>query len=97
MRVNPEELVELKNHGPMKLRNAIARAMLLLPAERSKATIVRRSEPSVLKFKAIKDLSNALSGLRRSQPRKSKIAEGSGSSRSRTRKSSGRREMRSSA
>ena len=91
MRVNPEELVELKNHGPMKLRYAVARAMLLLPAERSKATIFRQSEPSVLKFKAIKNLSNAFSRLQRSQPRKGNASKrSSSSSRSRTRKSSSR-------
>lgn len=91
MRVNPEELVELKNHGPMKLRYAVARAMLLLPAERSKATIVRQSEPSVLKFEAIKDLSNAFARLRRSQPRKGNASKSSSSStQSRTRKSTSR-------
>lgn len=57
MRVNPEELVELSNHGAMKLRCAVERAMLLLPAERNRAKIVRNSEPSVLRFKAIRNLS----------------------------------------
>ena len=91
MRVNPEELVELKNHGPMKLRYAVARAMLLLPAERSRATIVRQSEPSVLKFKAIKDLSDAFARLRPSQPRKASSSKhSSSSSQPRTRKSTSR-------
>lgn len=62
MRVNPDEFVELSNHGLMKLRCAVARAMVMLPGERSKATIVRLDEPSVLKFKAIKDLSQVFSG-----------------------------------
>ncbi|MCA6120423.1 hypothetical protein J6500_00690 [Bradyrhizobium sp. WSM 1704] len=62
MRVNPDEFVELSNHGLMKLRSAVARAMVMLPSERSKATIVRLDEPSVLKFKAIKDLSQMFSG-----------------------------------
>ena len=62
-RVNPDELVELRNHGSMKLRCAVARAMLLLPAERNKAKIVRNSEPSVLRFRAIKHLSQALESL----------------------------------
>ena len=71
MRVDPEELVELKNHGPMKLRCAVARAMLLLPKERREAAILRQSEPSVLKFKMIKDLSTVLERSRRRKPRKS--------------------------
>ena len=70
MRVNPEELVELTNHGSMKLQYAVARAMLLPPIERSKATIVRQNEPFVLKFKIIKDLSNAFERSRRAKPRK---------------------------
>lgn len=69
MRVDPEELVELKNHGPMKLRCAVARAMLLLPTERREAEIVRQSEPSVLKFRTIKDLASVLARSRR-QPLK---------------------------
>ena len=70
-RVNPDELVELRNHGSMKLRCAVARAMLLLPAERNKATIVRNSEPSVLRFRAIKHLSQALERPKRSSPKRS--------------------------
>ena len=71
MRVDPEELVELKNHGPMKLRCAVARAMLLVPTERREAAILRQSEPSVLRFKAIKDLAPVLA---RSQPKPRKSA-----------------------
>jgi hypothetical protein len=90
-RVNPDELVELRNHGSMKLRSAVARAMLLLPAERNKATIVRNSEPSVLRFKAIKLLSQALEGLYRSKRSKPSSSERSHSmSRSQGRKTSSR-------
>ena len=71
MRVDPEELVELKNHGPMKLRCAVARAMLLVPTERREAEILRRSDPPVLKFKTIKDLASVLSRSRRRKPQKS--------------------------
>jgi hypothetical protein len=60
MKVDPEELVELKNHGSMKLRCAVARAMLLSPRERRETAIVRQSEPSVLHFRTIKSLSAAL-------------------------------------
>lgn len=70
MRVDPEELVELKNHGSMKLRCAVARAMFLPPTERRQVAIVRQVEPSVLKFKTIKDLSSQLE--RRRKPRKGK-------------------------
>jgi hypothetical protein len=61
MRVDPEELVELKNHGSMKLRCAVVRAMLLPPTERRETTILRQTEPTVLNFKKIKNLSGALS------------------------------------
>jgi hypothetical protein len=56
MSLDPEELVTLTNHGSMKLGSAVARAMLLLPKERRRATIVRKGEPDVLKFAQIKDL-----------------------------------------
>ena len=56
MALDPEELVTLTNHGPMKLGSAVARAMLLLPKERRRATIVRKGEPDILKFAQIKDL-----------------------------------------
>ncbi len=93
MRVDPEELVELTNHGPMKLRCAVARAMLLLPTERRGATIVRESDPSVLKFKTIKDLSSVFARQRRPNQRKSKASKHSKSpalSRSRKRKTPSR-------
>jgi hypothetical protein len=56
MALDPEELVTLTNHGPMKLGSAVARAMLLLPKERRRATIVRTGDPGILKFEQIKDL-----------------------------------------
>ena len=56
MAIDPEELVTLTNHGTMKLRSAVARAMTLLPKERRRATIVREGEPAMLNFEQIKDL-----------------------------------------
>jgi hypothetical protein len=75
MRVDPEELVELKYHGLMNLRSAVARAMLLLPIERRMATIIRRSDPSVLKFRAIKQLSNVFERSRRPRTRKRSLSK----------------------
>lgn len=69
MRVNPEEVVELKHHGAMKLRCAVARAMLLLPPDRRKATIVRQSEPSILRFKSIRNLSQTLQQVKPNRPK----------------------------
>ena len=56
MALDPEELVTLTNHGTMKLRSAVARAMMLLPQERDLATIIRESEPTILNFERIKVL-----------------------------------------
>ena len=56
MALDPEELVTLTNHGTMKLRSAVARAMMLLPQERDLATIIRESEPTILDFELIKHL-----------------------------------------
>jgi hypothetical protein len=56
MALDPEELVTLTNHGTMKLRSAVARAMMLLSQERDAATIVREGEPSILNFDLIKHL-----------------------------------------
>jgi hypothetical protein len=56
MALDPEELVTLTNHGTMKLRSAVSRAMMLLPKERKRATIVREGEPAILNFDQIKDL-----------------------------------------
>ncbi len=56
MALDPEELVTLTNHGAMKLRLAVSRAMMLLPKERKRATIVRKGEPAILNFEQIKEL-----------------------------------------
>ncbi len=56
MALDPEELVILTEHGEMKLGSAVARAMTLLPKERKRATILRKSEPAILKFEQIKAL-----------------------------------------
>ena len=56
MSFDPDEFVTLTDHGTMKLRSAVSRAMTLLPKERRRATIVRNSEPATLNFKQIKDL-----------------------------------------
>ena len=55
MAFDPEELVTLTDHGTMKLRSAVARAMTLLPEDRERATIVRESE-IILHFEQIKSL-----------------------------------------
>jgi hypothetical protein len=44
MTLDPEELVTLKNHGTMKLRSAVARAMILPRQERKGVTIVRKGK-----------------------------------------------------
>lgn len=56
MAFDPEELVTLSNHGTMKLRSAVARAMTLPIEERKRATIVRKGKPATLKFERIKEL-----------------------------------------
>jgi hypothetical protein len=56
MALNPEEFVTLTDHGTMKLRSAVSRAMMLPPKEREQATIVRDSEPAILHFDQIKNL-----------------------------------------
>jgi hypothetical protein len=56
MALDPEELVTLTDHGVMKLRSAVARAMILRLKERKRATIVREGDPAVLKFEQIKSL-----------------------------------------
>jgi len=58
MAFDPDEFVTLTDHGTMKLRSAVSRAMTLLPRERRRATIVRNSEPSILSFKQIKVLAS---------------------------------------
>ena len=56
MAFDPEEFVTLKNHGTMKLRSAVSRAMMLPHKERKQTTIVRESEPAILNFEQIKNL-----------------------------------------
>lgn len=59
MALDPEELVTLTNHGTMKLRSAVARAMILPPDERKVATIVRKGKRAALKFERIRNLAAA--------------------------------------
>jgi len=56
MAFDPEEFVTLTDHGTMKLRSAVSRAMTLVPKERKRATIVREGDPAVLNFEQIKNL-----------------------------------------
>ncbi len=56
MAFDPEELVTLTDHGTMKLRSAVSRAMTLLPKERKRATIVREGDPAILNYDQIKNL-----------------------------------------
>ncbi len=56
MAFDPEELVILTDHGTMRLRSAVSRAMLLVPKERKRATIVREGDPAILNFEQIKKL-----------------------------------------
>lgn len=56
MALDPEEFVTLTDHGTMKLRSAVSRAMMLLPRERKQATIVREGDPAILNFEQIKNL-----------------------------------------
>jgi hypothetical protein len=56
MALDPDELVTLTDHGTMKLRSAVSRAMMLLPKQRKLATIVREGEPAILNFEQIKRL-----------------------------------------
>ena len=56
MALDPEELVTLTDHGRMKLRLAVLRAMMMLPKQRRLATIVRDGDPTILNFDQIKKL-----------------------------------------
>jgi hypothetical protein len=56
MALDPEEFVTPTDHGTMKLRSAVSRAMTLLPKERKRAKIVREGEPAILNFEQIRDL-----------------------------------------
>jgi hypothetical protein len=59
MTLDPEELVTLTNHGRMKLRSAVARAMILPRDERKRVTIIRKGKRATLKFGRIRDLAAA--------------------------------------
>ena len=54
--LDPEQLVTLTDHGMMKLRLAVLRAMMMLPKQRKLATIVRDGDPAILNFQEIKKL-----------------------------------------
>ena len=56
MALDPEEIVILTDHGTMRLRSAVSRAMMLVPKERKRATIVREGDPAILNFEQIKNL-----------------------------------------
>lgn len=56
MAFDPEELVILTDHGTMKLRSAVSRAMTMPPKERRRATIIRKGDPAILSFELIKSL-----------------------------------------
>jgi len=56
MAFDPEEFVTLTDHGTMKLRSAVSKAMTLLPKERKRVTIVRQGDPAILNFEQIKSL-----------------------------------------
>jgi hypothetical protein len=62
--LDPEELVTLTDHGSMKLRSAVSRAMLMLPKQRKVATIVREGDPAILNFEEIKRLAARWDGPR---------------------------------
>jgi hypothetical protein len=69
MAMDPEELVTLKDHGTMKLRSAVVRAMILSAKERKRATIVREGKPAILNFKQISNLGAKWDERRGSSPR----------------------------
>ena len=50
MALHPEEFITPTDHGSMKLRAAVLRAMTLLPKERKRTTIVRDRESAILTF-----------------------------------------------
>jgi hypothetical protein len=69
MAMDPEELVTLTDHGTMKLRSAVVRAMILSAKERKRATIVREGKPAILNFKEIRNLGVKWEERRGSSPR----------------------------
>jgi hypothetical protein len=56
MALDPEEFITLTDHGSLKPRAAVLRAMTLLPKERKRTTIVRDGELAILNFEPIKNL-----------------------------------------
>jgi hypothetical protein len=62
--LDPDELVTLTDHGSMKLRSAVSRAMLMLPKQRKLATIVREGDPAILNFDEIRRLAAQWDGPR---------------------------------
>lgn len=56
MAFDPEEVVTLTDHGSMRFRSAVTRAMMLPLKERKRVTIVREGTQAVLKFEQIKTL-----------------------------------------
>jgi hypothetical protein len=68
MVMDPEELVTLTDHGAMKLRSAVVRAMILSAKERKRATIVREGKPAILNFKQIRNLGAEWDERRGSSP-----------------------------
>jgi hypothetical protein len=75
MAMDPEELVTLTDHGAMKLRSAVVRAMILSAKERKRATIVREGKPAILDFKQIRDLGAKWDERRGSSPRGDRFHE----------------------
>jgi hypothetical protein len=75
MAMDPEELVTLTDHGTMKLRSAVVRAMILSAKERKGATIVREGEPGILKFKQIGNLGAKWDEQPGSSPRRNRLHE----------------------
>ena len=60
--LDPEELVTLTDHGMMKFRLAVLRAMMMLPKQRKLATIVRNGDPAILNFDQIRKLAAQWAG-----------------------------------
>ena len=75
MAIDPEELVTLTDHGTMKLRSAVVRAMILSAKERKRATIVREGKPAILHFEQIRDLGAKWDERRGSSPRRKRFHE----------------------
>ena len=65
MAFDPEEHVTLTNHGSMRLRSAVARAMTLPLDERKTATIVRKGKPATLRYERIRKSCSSVGGRAR--------------------------------